>query len=114
MIALGGRTTVTKDWLCQELERFRSADDVFFDGFLHGVIFMGARDNAESQITPDARQMLESMGTNWIETPEAMNGREVPKPGPYLATQQDLLEIFRLYDDVQGAFMSSVILHGQA
>ena len=55
VIALGGHATVTRDWLCQELERFRSTDDVFLDCFLHGVIFTGARENAEIHITPDAR-----------------------------------------------------------
>lgn len=114
MLALDERTTVTADWLRQELGRFRSTDDVFCDDFLKGIIFVGAEDDAEIQIAPDARQMLEDMGTSWIETLNGMYESEEFKPGPYVVLQHELLEIFRLHDDVQSAFMSSVILHDRA
>lgn len=113
MIALDDRTIITGDWLCQELRSIRSTD-VFCDEFLHGVIFVGGEDNAEIQIAPDAHQLLDGMGTSWIETLTGVNEGGQLKQGSYLALQQELLEIFRLYDDVQNAFMSSVILQGQA
>ena len=111
MIALDGHTTVTRDWLSGVLDRYRSADDVFCDAFLRGVIFTGASDRSNITILPDAWQLLISLGTTWTDTLNLADAGEIPKPGPYIASDQVLLEIFRLYDDTQGAFMNSVVLH---
>lgn len=113
MIALEGRTKVTKDWLCGELERYRSTDDVFCDDFLSGVIFAGAVINSKPDISPDAYQLLKSLGTKWMEVPSFLDVGNNLLPGPYLACNQVLLEVFRLYDDTQGAFMNSIVLREQ-
>ena len=110
VIALDGHTTVTSMWLCRELDRYRSADDVFCDAFLTGVILTGASDPCGITISPDAWQLLGSLGTTWAEVLRFVDTGHFPKPGPYVASDGVLLEIFRLYDDTQGAFMSSVVL----
>ena len=90
----------------QVLEAYRSADDVFRDDFLNVVIFTGV---TNGDISRAARKLLESLGTNWIETLDSDGADDIPPPGPYVTAGQHLLEVFRLYNDVQGAFMHGLI-----
>ena len=90
----------------QVLEAYRSADDVFRDDFLNVVIFTGV---TNGHISRAARKLLESLGTSWIETIDTDGTDDIPPPGPYITAGQHLLEVFRLYNDVQGAFMHGLI-----
>ena len=90
----------------QVLEAYRSADDVFCDDFLNGVIFTGVTNGHISQA---ARKLLESLGNSWIETIDTGGADDIPPPGPYVTAEQHLLEVFRLYNDGQGAFMHGLI-----
>ena len=106
MIPLDCRGHVTEAWLRQTIETYRSEDDVFRDDFLKGVIFSGVTSGSNPDISPVANELLESLGTSWIEIRDVNEGDDTPLPGPYVAAEHHLLEIFRLYDDHQGAFMT--------
>lgn len=97
---------ITKSWIQQKLQSYRSADDVFRDEFLNGVIFTGGTESL--QVSPEASDHLASLGTVWteIENDETVDR---PSPGPYLASERQLWEARRLYDDMQGAFMTGII-----
>jgi hypothetical protein len=101
-----GQSSVTKDWLQQELANFRLTDDVFCIEFLSGVMFTRVAPGADLDITPDASKLFRSLGTNWIEV---SNAKVTLPPGPYLTSGRQLLEVFKLYDDVQGAFITNLI-----
>ena len=110
MIWLGGQVKVTRDWLQQIIETYQSSDDVFCETFLGGVIFTGSSGKDNVEILPDAVQLLQSWGTTWTEVLDVDSKGNIPLPGPYLALGGHLLEIFRLYDDTHGAFMSAIVL----
>lgn len=97
---------ITKSWIQQKLQSYRSADDVFRDEFLNGVTFTGG--TGSLQVSPKASEHLASLGTVWteIENDETV---ETPSPGPYLVSGWQLWEARRLYDDMQGAFMTGII-----
>ena len=109
VIPLGYHGHVAEIWLRQTIEDYRSNDDVFRDDFLKGVIFSGVTSGSSLDISPAANELLESLGTSWIEILDANDGDDTPLPGPYVTAGHHLLEIFRLYDDLQGAFMNGFI-----
>ena len=109
VISLDGNSHVTEIRLRQVLEAYRSTDDVFRDEFLKVVIFTGVTSGTSLDIAPPAHKLLESLGTIWIEVHDADGAYDMPPPGPYVTIEQHLREVFRLHDDVQGAFMHSLI-----
>ena len=109
VISLVPNNRITETWLRQAPESYRSTDDVFRDDFLAGVIFTAVTGGTSVTISPAAYKLLESLGTCWVETLDTDSKDDVPPPGPYVAAGQQLSEIFRLYDDFQGAFMNGLI-----
>ena len=98
---------ISEDWIQRKLADYRSTDDVFRDTFLTGVIFTGV--GTKFSISREANDFLESKGTNWIEISDAETVDVNLPSGCYLTSGQQLLEIFALHDDVQGAFMAALI-----
>lgn len=81
---------------------YRSADDVFCDAFMRGMVF--TQGPHKSKISPEAYDYMKSLGTTWTAiTPAA------PNPGPYLVCRGKLFEAYRLYDDTQGAFFTGIL-----
>ena len=109
VISLGGQAHVTQLWLTQVLEYYHSTDDVFRFEFLNGIIFTGVKSGEVLDISPGAKEMLVSLGNSWVETVDADDEEKTPPPGPYLVAGRHLLEIYRLYDDIQGAFMNGLV-----
>ena len=109
VIPLGPDNRVTEVWLRQILDIYRSTDDVFRDEFLQGVIFTGLTSGTSLDISRAARQLLEWLGTSWVEAYDHEAQDEIPPPGPYFTAEQHLLEIFKLYNDVQGAFINGLM-----
>ncbi|KAL9631985.1 MAG: hypothetical protein Q9164_005592 [Protoblastenia rupestris] len=113
VIFLDQRThKVTETWLRKTLAAYRSTDDVFQDDFLSGVIFTRVKSPPSSpslDISPSAYKLLESLGTKWLETIDNGFADDLPSAGPYFVARHKLREIVRLYDDVQGAFIQSLI-----
>ncbi|KAL8963647.1 MAG: hypothetical protein Q9193_000116 [Seirophora villosa] len=105
VINIESKTYVTEEWLRKKLTSYRSDDDVFCDEFLTGVLFTGTpAEESRIIISPEARHYMKSIGTIYKIDPAA------PSPGPYLVSAGQLLEIYRLYDDTQGAFVTSILL----
>ena len=109
VIPVGPNRRISETWLRQALESYRSTDDVFRDDFLTGVIFTSVTGGTSVTIFPAAKKLLESLGTCWVEMLDTDSKDDTPPPGPYVAAGQQLSEIFRLYDDVQGAFVNGLI-----
>ena len=107
VVPLDRDSHVTEIRLRQVLEAYRSADDVFRDDFLNVVIFTGLTDGTSLDISPAAHKLLVSLGTSWIEVYDTDGAYDTPPPGPDVTAEQHLLEVF--HDDVQGAFMHSLV-----
>ncbi|KAL8939594.1 MAG: hypothetical protein Q9216_003274 [Gyalolechia sp. 2 TL-2023] len=105
VIVAEDQNAITEEWLRRELVRYRGSDDVFRDAFLQAVIF--TKEGTESlEITAEAERYLASLGTTFLEVMTAAIA-----PGPYLASRGQLLEVYRLYDDAQGAFITGILPH---
>ena len=79
------------------------------------MMFTEATKGKGLDIASGGHKLLKSLGTTWIEvveTPDAEATGATPLPGPYLPHGGHLLQIFRLYDDVQGAFII-ILVTGQ-
>ena len=96
---------VSEDWLAKVLEAYK-ADDVFHNQFLRGIVLLGA---ASSIVNERNRGVLRSYGNEWIEVWESYVTERLPAEGPYWTNGKQLFQIFRLYDDAQGAFVSSIV-----
>lgn len=81
-------------------------DDVFHTEFVSTVVFTGP---SPIDISAGANKFLHSIGATMIELVDATKSTAVPPPGPYFASDQCLLEIWRLYDDSQGAFLTPLV-----
>lgn len=109
VIAVDSNNQITESWLRRTLEIHRLSDDVFRDDFLSGVIFTGVASEASLKVSPAATKLLKSLGNSWVQTFDTHDQDDAPPPGPYVTDKNNLLEVFRLYDDIQGAFMNGLI-----
>ena len=109
VITVDNNSQITESWLRRTLEIYRLNDDVFRDDFLSGVIFTRVTSEARLEVSPAATKLLESLGNRWVQTFDTHDEDDAPPPGPYVTNEHHLLEVFRLYDDVQGAFMNGLI-----
>jgi hypothetical protein len=98
--------SVQEGWLRELIARYLETDDVFHTHFLSAIVFTGP---PNIEITAGANKFLHSVGTTRIELIDATKSTFVPSPGPYFASDQYLFEIWRLYDDSQGAFLTPLV-----
>lgn len=81
-------------------------DDVFRTEYSHGVVFLST-----SNQMPKSSQVPDILRQNWGTTFCLTLPTNVPKSrlpiGPHLLEQGKLYAVYRLYDDVNGAFMTA-------
>lgn len=99
---------LTETWLKEVLKGYRSINDGFRVAFLSGVIFTGATGGKDPDISLGIVRLLTSLGTCWIEVLDDSAVYDAPPSGSYVTVEQQLLGNFRLYDDIQGAFMNGI------
>ena len=92
------------------LKSYLTSDDVFSIALFLGAIFTRSLTAGYVNIGPDVLELLESMGNLWGVIHYVNSAASGPLPGPYLVVKGRLFEIFRLYDDTHGAFMSATVL----
>lgn len=98
--------SVQEDWLKKLVSEYLEKDDIFHTEFLLTVVFTGL---STVEISAGANKFLRALGTTRIEFIDASKTTVVPPPGPYFVSDQCLLEIWRLYDDSQGAFLTTLV-----
>lgn len=94
-----------EDWVRNAIAEYQKLDDVFRTDFLNGVIFVGS---PKVEVTHGARKLLHSLGTSWIELADSSSGSS-PLPGLYHVIEKQLYEIWKLYEDSQGAFLIALV-----
>jgi hypothetical protein len=97
---------VEEEWLKDIIAKYEEFDDVFRVDFLSGVIFTGS---PKIELTPAAYKLLQSLGTTWIEVADATNPASSPLPGIYYVIDKQLHDIWRLYEDSHGAFLTALV-----
>lgn len=110
-------STIGRDWLEKYLRNADKHDDVFCPAFIQGLIFIsGNNSNASTrtQLTQEARAHLKTIGNQWLQISSA---DELPKgvdPGVYYLSGLKLKRVFRLYDDVNKVFLTTLEPGSQA
>ena len=108
VVRLGDQRCVTERWLQELIDDYQSKDDVFRQEFLRGVVFTCPA-KGEIEIKTEADRLLKAIGTKWTEILEIASGGNIPAAGPYITYAQRLFEVRKLYADIQGAFVVSLL-----
>jgi hypothetical protein len=110
VISLDIDQTVTEAFLDAEIKEYKCIDDVFHVHFLQGAIFtVQKRSTADNVISSGALALLKSLGCEWIEIHAKKNDGALPIRGLYVASDKKLFEVYKAYDDAQGAFLESLL-----
>lgn len=102
---------IEKTWLETYLRDASKADDVFCPAFVQGLILISGSNRSASiriQLTQEAQAYLRSIGNQWLQV---LSSYDVPKgvdPGVYYLSGVDLKRVFRLYDDVNKVFLTTL------
>lgn len=99
-------SSVTKSWIQQRIEQYQNTDDVFQIAFIRGVIFYGGQRNA-LELTAGAKSLLHEMGMQCYDH-IPVTAQVTLLPGPYVLLDGYLRDVWRLYSDTNGAFISTV------
>jgi hypothetical protein len=75
--------------------------------FLDGLVLVNSID-APSALVLGLRRHLDALGTQWLGILRNQDIRDQLPPGPYLYLDGALKPVYRLYDDVQGAFLTAL------
>jgi hypothetical protein len=97
---------VEEEWLKGNIAKYEELDDVFHVDFLRGVIFTGP---PKTEVTPGAYQLLQSLGTTWIEVADTAHPASSAPPGIYHVIGKQLHYIWKLYEDSRGAFLTALV-----
>ena len=105
VIATSKGLRITRKWLQDVLESDATSDDFFRWEFVGGLIFIGAS-QSEVEITDEARDLLPTLGNEWIELLDS-SSQEV-LIGPCSFVDDRFARILRLFDDTSKAFVVSL------
>jgi hypothetical protein len=92
-------------WLQTYIHRQKQVDDVFDAAFLNGIIFTGSKE-PQGLVAAQLRELLDMWGTAWSKHMVEDSPKQ-PCPGLYVWKNNALWNVYRMYDDFNGAFMAS-------
>jgi hypothetical protein len=110
---------VDSSFFKRKVQTFLDEDDVFCVDFLHGVVFLRVRKvdtDEKNEETPKEDIILGSLSEKWRASIKDWNIKwmtsislpdEIPE-GPYLSDKTGNHEVWRVYDDINNAFVLSV------
>ncbi|KAI9794811.1 MAG: hypothetical protein M1816_002939 [Peltula sp. TS41687] len=102
-VPVGQHEKMSKESLRSKLTFGLQHDDVFRHEFLTRVLFVG-RSEREDCVEPEVGHMVDSWGECLYLDSRACADSTICA-GPHLIAEGALWRVFRLYDDMQGAFM---------
>ncbi|KAF4628721.1 hypothetical protein G7Y89_g9427 [Cudoniella acicularis] len=88
------------------IAKYKELDDVFRVDFLSDIIFTGS---PKVEFAPRAYELLQSLGTRWIEVADTANSASNSPPGLYYVIDKQLHDIWKLYEDSRGAFLTALV-----
>lgn len=108
MTVVGNRKDVplNKGWIRAYLDRLDKCDVFDRKLFLAGIIITTPRHG--QTIPSECREYLKEFSNQWANIKIEKEGSPALAPGPYLYDNQVLQSVCRLYDDEQGAFLSTI------
>ncbi|KAL4939101.1 amidase signature domain-containing protein [Aspergillus oleicola] len=99
--------TIHRDWIRDQVDSYMKHDDVFHESFLAGVIFSSA-EVEELVVSDESRAYLAERGNQFIVYDNANQNKDTLPPGPYVIIGERLRNVWRLFEDPQGAFMTTL------
>lgn len=102
---------IGRNWLENYLKNADKHDDVFCPAFIQGLIFITGNNSSaptRTQFTQQTRTYLDEIGNQWLQI---CSRHELPKgmsPGVYYLSGMKLKRVFRLYDDVNKSFLTTL------
>lgn len=99
-----------RSFLEQKVAEFSDLDDVFCIEFMQGLCVCHDPGNAQPiEFDDDTKAYMSSLGNEWIQHIDPDDKSCDLGQGVYLASNNKLFEVYRLYADVQGAFTQTFI-----
>jgi len=95
-----------REWLQNYLERLENCDVCQGHSFLEGLVIVGS--TSSKTPTQECLELLRHLGNRWVETRTRPSASRLPDPGPYLLVNKALKSVCRLFDDKQGAFLTTL------
>ncbi|KAJ3541338.1 hypothetical protein NM208_g4657 [Fusarium decemcellulare] len=106
VICLPHLASITKVWLQGYLEKLDDCDVYDRKSFLKRVIFATAQDR--QTIPPECLEYLATLGCGHVEVKVVSHDHSSLVSGPYYYDGKGYKGAYRLYDDKQGAFLSTI------
>lgn len=103
----GCPSKITVNWLQHNIEHYQKEDDVFQPDFLRRILLYGAKEE-DVEIADGVDEFLNSIGTRWIRCLPSESPGSSLTPGPYALVQDRLRKVYRLHNDMNGAFLAAV------
>ena len=97
-----------KEWLEKKIKEMEKSDDVFNLSFLAGIVFAG-QVRPDTEPSTELKALLESRGCKWMRFMYCPSRTRNIVCGPHLVHEGRLKQVFRLYEDTNGAFMSVLV-----
>ncbi|KAI0396029.1 amidase signature domain-containing protein [Xylariaceae sp. FL0594] len=94
---------VSSDWVRSKVREYIDNDDVFSPSFLKTVVFCGAEEDG-AEMSADAHTYLTHLGNErvvFLSEPALL-------PGPYCCWGEELRDVWKLVDDVNGTCMATL------
>lgn len=106
VIAANPDVPVTPSWLEAYLEDLDDCDVYCKEAFLDGVVITNICE--DRNVSAESIAFLENAGAKWVDVRHERQLAETLSPGPYLYLNKALRPVCRLYDDMQGAFLTGL------
>ncbi len=101
---------MSKAWIENILSDISERDDVFCWEFLSTVIFVGV-DRSEITLDDDLSDAFRCWGIKDIAFATFDQSDRTPRPGAYVADGDCLWQARKLYNDINGTFLTSCLPH---
>lgn len=112
VIQCEGLASIGRAWIEDYISNAQKQDDVFCQAFVNGLVLIsgssGSGASTGTQVTREARAYLTSIGNNWLQVASPQELPDGVEPGVYHLAGSKLRRVFRLYDDENKTFLTTL------
>ncbi|KAM5506468.1 hypothetical protein McanMca71_002662 [Microsporum canis] len=94
-------------WLQDQIQTWLRIDDVFKPEFLTGMIFVTENNSSQSDLSASIGSLPKEWKPDWWITFKQETNSKL-RAGPHMVSQGKLFSVYRVHDDVNGAFMVAI------
>ncbi len=91
--------------ISRRLEETPAQDDVFSAAFRHDILVAADSQLGQDQLASIRQQLSDAWGSENVVAVESSSLPNLPRDGPYVLVQEKIFRPYRLYDDIQAAFV---------